>query len=111
MLDVVNAAGHPLHDLICVNEYIMIMCKILNVVSYIATKQYQWSIDGGKWEIQNNNYTIQVAQSTIKVTCEVFVVFNNGTAFWGRKSIIIKPSDGKTLNCNNTVANTFIQDS
>ena len=110
MLNLASLAGHPLRGLICVDEYIKIMCKILNVVSDIATKQYQWSIDGGRWEIHNDTYTMQVPQSTIKVTCEVFVKLKNGVEVCGRKSIIIQPSDSKTLNCNNIVANTIIQD-
>ena len=108
MFIITNSSGHPLHDLICVNECIMITCKILNDISYIAVKEYQWSIDGGNWKIGNDTYNMQVPQSTVNIACEVFVKLNSGIKACGRNSIIIQPSDSKTLDRDNIVPNVCI---
>ena len=108
MLIITNLTGHPLHGLICADEHINIACKILSDFSQTATKQYQWSINGGNWKIGNNTHTMQVPQSTINITCEVFIKLNSGVAFCGRNSIIIQPSHSKKLDCNNIIANVCI---
>ena len=98
-----NSAGDLLNGLICVDQTIIIISNVLNNITHITSIQYQWSIDGGKRKIGNDTYTIQAPshiQSIITVSCEVFIKLHSGVAVFGRNSIIIQPSDSKTLDSN-----------
>ena len=82
----------------------MIKCNVLNVnqISHMVSMQYQWSVDESDLKIGNDTYFVLAPshiQSTIKVTCEVFVELHSSVAVCGSDSAIIKPN-GKILNCN-----------
>lgn len=98
-----NSAGDLLDGVICVGETITVTCNVLNDNTRIATRQYQWSIDGGKWKIGNDTYTVRAPsdiQSTVTVSCEVFIKLHSGIEVCGRNKVIIQPSDSKTLHYN-----------
>ena len=83
-INVTISVNLPRNGVICVDKDISFTCHaptkhILNV----AGKQYLWSINGGKLEINGNTYTMRVSsRSAIKVYCEVIVKLSSGEALY-----------------------------
>ena len=100
-INVTISVNLPRNGLICVDKDISFTCHAPTKHILIVAKQYQWSINGGHFEISNNNtYTMRVSsRSAIKVCCEVLVKLTNGGALYGSKNIIVHDKrNGKTLN-------------
>ena len=102
-LNLTISADRPLSGLIC-DDNVTFTCYTGPVYSTVESiieldVQYQWSIDDGKWEISSNTYTMQVLQSTVKVTCEVFVKVTSVRAIYASRTINIQFSS-KPLNHN-----------
>ena len=92
-INVTISVNLPRNGLICVDKDISFTCHaptkhILNV----AGKQYLWSINGGKLEINGSTCTMRVSsRSVIEVYCEVIVRLSSGEALYGSKNLRHRP--------------------
>ena len=102
-LNVTVSVNLPQNGLICVGKDIGFTCHApTKHILHVTGKQYLWSINGGKLEINHNGstYTMRVSsRSAIKVYCEVIVKLSSGEALYGGKNFTVHDKrNGKTLN-------------
>ena len=82
----------PPNGLICIEKNITFTCHApTQHILHFSSKEYAWSINGGKREFGVSKYTMRVpSQSPIKVYCEVTVKLSNGAAFIGDSNITVQ---------------------